>query len=227
MRIVRIAGALVALLLGALSPSAWAATEFAGTLARVIDGDSFRLLFRGIQVKVDLTWIDAPELKQPYGEEAKKALRRFLRGKDIRVEETDRDRYGRITGFVFVEEESINEKMVRKGHAWVHKKNNKHKPPKLSRLETNAQAQQRGLWELPEQDRLPPWEWRETQLAARQANRVEREVPPGAVIGNSSTKTYYLPSCPGYAAVPPANRIVFGTRQQASLARFRAAPGCR
>lgn len=48
--------------------------------------------------------------------------------------------------------------MVRRGAAWVYRKYAKDQ--NLYVLEDEARAAKRGLWRLPEVQRVPPWEWR-------------------------------------------------------------------
>lgn len=56
--------------------------------------------------------------------------------------------------------------MVRRGAAWVYRRYSH--DPALLPLEAEAQAARRGLWALPEAQRVPPWEWR---AAKREGHR--------------------------------------------------------
>jgi endonuclease YncB( thermonuclease family) len=58
--------------------------------------------------------------------------------------------------------------MVRRGAAWVFRRYSD--DPELLRLEDEARAARRGLWALPEAERVPPWDWR----AAERERRRER-----------------------------------------------------
>lgn len=79
------------------------AETLTGQVLGVHDGDTLTLLVAGNQpVKVRLTGIDAPELKQPYGQQAKQALSALAFGKEARVESPGPDKYGRTLGTVFV-----------------------------------------------------------------------------------------------------------------------------
>ena len=68
------------------------------------------------------------------------------------------DRYGRTVGKVYLEDLDINAELVRYGHAWVYRRYAKDKT--LFDLEAEARENQLGLWTLPEEQRIPPWEWR-------------------------------------------------------------------
>ncbi|WP_272874700.1 thermonuclease family protein [Roseomonas haemaphysalidis] len=51
--------------------------------------------------------------------------------------------------------------MVRGGHAWVYRQYMTDRS--LLPLEAEARAARRGLWSLPERERIPPWAWRRQQ----------------------------------------------------------------
>jgi endonuclease YncB( thermonuclease family) len=131
---------------------------YEGKVVAVSDGDTIRVLYKGGQLKVRLAEIDTPEKGQPWGSRARQALSDLVFGKLVRVVEQDRDRYGRIVGRVYLDGTDVNAEMVRSGSAWVYRKYAKDKG--LYRLEMEAKGAKRGLWALPEAQRVPPWEWR-------------------------------------------------------------------
>lgn len=140
------------------------AAEITGKVVGVHDGDTITLLADDrIQVKVRLAGIDAPELKQPFGNASKQELSRLVFGKEVRVEDKGKDRYGRTLGDVFVGVEWANEAQVRNGMAWVYLQYSR--DPKLLEAERQARQGQRGLWR--DKDVAPPWEWRRERAAAR------------------------------------------------------------
>ena len=149
---------LVLLLLAGPLPAA----EYAGRVTSISDGDTLALLvpdgasYR--QVKVRLGEIDTPESRQPYGERAKQTLSDLAFGKPARVVVQDTDKYGRTVGRVYVGNLDVNAEMIGRGAAWVYR--DYAKDPSLYRLENEAKAAKRGLWGLPEAQRMPPWEWR-------------------------------------------------------------------
>lgn len=143
---------------------AWplAAAEYTGRVVGVSDGDTLTLLvpdgtsYR--QVKVRLGEIDTPESKQPYGERAKQALSDLAFNQQARIVVQDTDRYGRTVGRVYVGDLDVNAEMIRQGAAWVYRQYARDQS--LLALEAEAKAAKRGLWSLPESQRMPPWEWR-------------------------------------------------------------------
>ena len=140
--------------------SVFAAT-FTGKVVSIADGDTITVLTDNKQTKVRLAEIDTPEKNQPYGRKAKKALSDFIFGKTVRIEVDTIDRYGRTVGKIFLDNLNINKEMVKAGHAWVYVKYAKDKT--LFELEKSAKENQLGLWALPEEERIPPWQWRKNK----------------------------------------------------------------
>lgn len=133
--------------------------EYNGRVVGVSDGDTLTLLVDGKrQVKVRLAEIDAPEGGQPYGNRSKQELSTLAFNKEARVRVQDTDRYGRTVGRVFVGSVDVSAEMIRRGAAWVFRKYAK--DASLFKLEEEARGDKRGLWSLPESERIPPWEWR-------------------------------------------------------------------
>lgn len=73
---------------------ATAGDEFSGGVARVVDGDTFRITSRREAIR--LWGADAPETDEPGGAEATAALKRLALGKRVHCKQMARDRYGRI-----------------------------------------------------------------------------------------------------------------------------------
>lgn len=135
-----------------------AAGFFEGRVVAVLDGDTVDVLVAGQRQRVRLAGIDTPERGQPWAERSKQALSRRVFGKDVRVNEVDVDRYGRTVGELYADGVCVGCELVREGHAWVYRRFSH--DPVLLELEAEARAARRGLWGLPEAQRVPPWEWR-------------------------------------------------------------------
>jgi len=60
-------------------------------------------LYEGKVVGVSgrLAEIDAPEKRQPYGQRSKQSLSELVYGKQVKMNQQDRDRYGRVVGRVY------------------------------------------------------------------------------------------------------------------------------
>jgi endonuclease YncB( thermonuclease family) len=78
--------------------------DISGKVVAVTDGDTIRILDDSrVQHKIRLTGIDAPEKAQPFGNASRKHLAFMVAGKDVRVETSKSDRYGRVLGKVWVQ----------------------------------------------------------------------------------------------------------------------------
>jgi endonuclease YncB( thermonuclease family) len=78
------------------------------------------------------------------------------------------DAYGRTVALVrrTSDDLDVNREMVRQGHAWVYRRYTQ--DPSLIALEEAARDERRGIWSLPETDRVPPWAWRKQNRRPRQ-----------------------------------------------------------
>lgn len=96
-----------------------------GRVLRVSDGDGLeiRFRFRGTR-RVRLAYVDAPELNQPWGAEARDSLSGLVGGVGGRVEvkALDRDRHGRLIVEVRAGSMDVNATLVEEGHAWAYRK---------------------------------------------------------------------------------------------------------
>jgi len=113
---------LVFCLHGLYGMAAWAAAPITvtGQVSRVTDGDSLWLTLdsSGQPLQLRLLGIDAPEICQPWGEQAKQALAELVLGKQVTVHTQGQDTYGRTLATVFVDTVNINKTLVQEGHAW-------------------------------------------------------------------------------------------------------------
>lgn len=138
--------------------------DFSGTVGRIFDGDSFLVRpAKGRDVDVRMQDIDAPEKSQPYGNTARAALVKLIADRKVFVDVIETDRYGRKIVRVYREPDRLNvaKAMVRDGHVWVYRRTIHDRS--LLELEDVARASHRGLWALPADDRMPPWQYRYLQ----------------------------------------------------------------
>lgn len=140
-----------------LCAQALGATE--GRCIRVSDGDTITIDAGGGKEKVRLIGIDAPELRQEGGPEARQYLAKRILNRRVKVEGETRDRYGRLLGTVYLGEENINLSLVREGHAWDYKAYSA--GPAYTCAEQTARAARRGLWA--QKDAVAPWHYRQAE----------------------------------------------------------------
>ena len=140
----------------ALSFSVCAAT-LEGKVIAIHDGDTLTLLVDRRQVKVRLAEIDAPELNQAFGNRSRQSLGGLCFGKAAVVEQTDKDRFGRVVGKVRCGGIDAIAAQVQKGMAWVYARYAK-PTSHLWFLQNEARRSRGGLWTDPHP--LEPWKWR-------------------------------------------------------------------
>jgi endonuclease YncB( thermonuclease family) len=129
-------------------------------LARVVsvhDGDTLTVLVDNRQVKLRLSDIDAPELKQPFGTRAKQSLSELCYGKVATIDVRGRDRYKRSIAQVTCDGRDANAEQVRRGYAWAYTRYAPAGSP-LHAIQHDAQSAHRGLWTDPSP--VAPWDWR-------------------------------------------------------------------
>lgn len=130
-----------------------------GQVIGITDGDTFTLLTADKQqVKVRVAEIDAPERGQPYANRSRQQLAGLIFQKEVTVHVQVVDRYNRPVGRPRVGATDVTVEMIRSGAAWVYRSYSD--DVELYELEREAKAGHRGLWSLPEYQRVPPWEYR-------------------------------------------------------------------
>lgn len=87
-------------------------------VVRVIDGDTFEL-YNGEIVR--LICIDSPEKGKEGYDEAKNYLSFLILNKEVRLEKdvNDKDIYGRLLRYVYVDDIFVNKEMVEKNYAKI------------------------------------------------------------------------------------------------------------
>nr|WP_240761841.1 thermonuclease family protein [Nitrosococcus wardiae] len=159
--------------------------------------------------------MDTPEKRQPYGTRSRQVLSDLAFKKQARVEVQDVDRYGRTVGRVYVGDIYVNREMIRQGAAWVYRQYLQDRT--LLEVEAEARSAKRGLWSLPEAQRVPPWEWRrqgKKQRASPQLQKSSQTSTCGAKryckqMAHCAEARFYLDSVasPGWMAMGTECRV--------------------
>ena len=91
-----------------------------GTVQRVVDGDSLWLTPArgGAPLQIRLLGIDAPEICQAWGAEARQALLERVADRPLQWRAKGRDKHGRVLATLYAEGRDLNAEMVVEGHAW-------------------------------------------------------------------------------------------------------------
>lgn len=128
----------------------------------VHDGDTLRVRSQSGEVlKVRFACVDAPELKQPLGEESRNYLRSIISkgGNKVKLQPITLDRYGRTVAQLWNSSGLIQSQMVVAGWAYGYEQYKKDCPnwSAIESAQTQAQNEKVGIWKVPQQK---PWDYR-------------------------------------------------------------------
>ncbi|EQA9332429.1 thermonuclease family protein [Campylobacter upsaliensis] len=141
--------------------------ELTGKVSRVIDGDTIELLAKTskenpynhiAKLKIRLYGIDAPELKQAYGKEAKEFLSALVLKQEVNLIIENKDKYDRFVGTLFLKGQDINKEMVKNGYAHAYESFSK----KYLAEQADAKMFKLGLWQ--DEKAVKPSEFRKQQI---------------------------------------------------------------
>jgi endonuclease YncB( thermonuclease family) len=132
---------------------AWIASKS----ARAVDGDTLMI----DTTKIRLRHVDCPELKQPFGPEAKAFTEKLCKGANVQcqvVRDAKKfDRYGRYLAEVRVNGRWLADELVKHGLAAVDPRYTPKDDP-LFDMQDEAKADKRGMWSL--ESVVMPWDYR-------------------------------------------------------------------
>jgi endonuclease YncB( thermonuclease family) len=120
-------------------------------------------------IRIRLNGIDAPERGQPFGNNAKRFVSESVGGQTVRIVTHGEDRYERVIGDIYRDDELINLALVKAGLAWHYVK---YAPDNTALRDAEQQAREMnsGLWSS-SHGAIPPWEWRKMSKAERDEYR--------------------------------------------------------
>lgn len=136
--------------LPAITPGYYKVTE-------VVDGDTIEVDMNGTPEKIRLIGVDTPETKKPnaavqcYGPEASDFTKKALTGKSVRLEadplDDNRDRYGRLLRYVYLQDGSLlEETLIKQGLGFAYTSFPFQKKIQFAQLQDEAQKNKVGLW---------------------------------------------------------------------------------
>lgn len=128
-------------------------------VVKVIDGDTIKVDYKGKSESLRFLLIDTPEMhderfeggSQPFAIDAKDRLEELLKDRKIDVEIgiQERDKYGRLLGYVFVNNINIQEILLKEGLARVaYVYNDKRYLDNYLELQSEAKKSKIGIWSL-------------------------------------------------------------------------------
>lgn len=131
-------------------PSVGARTTFEGVVTGVTDGDTLMVRIGGRQERVRLIGVDAPEKGQGFwGEKATQFTREraFRRTVTLELDVQERDRYGRLLAYVYVNGSMLNEELLREGLAMLFTiPPNVRYADQFVKLQQEARRREVGIW---------------------------------------------------------------------------------
>ncbi|MEA2097514.1 MAG: thermonuclease family protein [Patescibacteria group bacterium] len=127
-------------------------------VVRVIDGDTIIIRINDSPETVRLIGINTPETVDPrkpvecFGIEASNKAKEILSGKFVRLEGDylvgERDKYGRLLGYIFLEDgTNFNKMMIVEGYAYEYSYDLPYKyQSEFKQAEKEAKEMEKGLW---------------------------------------------------------------------------------
>lgn len=116
-------------------------------VTRIIDGDTFETE-KG--EKVRLIGINAPEISDFFGQEARRYLSNLIQDKTVSLQSDiivgDRDRYQRLLRYVILDGVDINKKMISDGYAFAYLKYHFTKSGDYEQAQMRARNTNKGIW---------------------------------------------------------------------------------
>lgn len=189
------------------------------TIERVIDGDTVEIAYNGQKERVRLIGVDTPETVHPtkevqgYGVEASEFTKTQLTGKRVQLEfdVEQRDRYGRLLGYIWLDGVMFNETLIKEGYAQLSTF-----PPNVKYVErfkaaqTEARNAKKGLWGIT--DTTDP-EQPVQAVSAPSTGKIKGN------INSKGEKIYHVPGGQFYDQTDPEEW--FSTIEEAEAAGYR------
>jgi micrococcal nuclease len=165
----------------ALLAAGASASQGATLTARVTDihdGDTISIRVRTKTVAVRLIYIDAPELAQPWGRQARRSLQELVRLEEVRVRTKGKDKYSRTLGEVVRVRDGldVNLEQVRRGMAWAYTRGAAR--PAYDAAELAAHQARIGLWQDARPERPSNFRKKQRERSGRSEGRSAGLVEP-------------------------------------------------
>ena len=146
------------------------AEAIVGRVVSIADGDTMTVLdANNTQHRIRLAGIDAPEKRMPFGQRAKEQLSELVFSKDVNVETSKKDRYGRSVAVIVVDGADANLAMVTAGMAWHYKQYESEQSTTdrqfYASAENQARSRRDGLWR--DDNSTPPWAYRKERRSGQ------------------------------------------------------------
>ncbi|WP_374148876.1 thermonuclease family protein [Priestia megaterium] len=206
----------------------------AATVERVVDGDTLKVkMLNGKRDRVRLLLVDTPETKhpklgvQPFGPEASAYTKKRLEGQEITLEfdVQERDQYGRLLAYVWIDNELYNEELLAKGLARVavFPPNTKY-VDEFKKIQEQARKSEKGIWSIENyaQEKGYNTDAVKNQSSSKQKDTQSAKSCEGKIKGNQNSKIYHVPIGAHYNQT--MNHVIwFCTEKDAQEAGYKKA----
>ncbi|OME59808.1 MULTISPECIES: thermonuclease family protein [Paenibacillus] len=128
-------------------------------VTRVVDGDTMKLTIGGKKETIRLLLVDTPESvnpnipePQPFSLEASDFAKKMLTDKDVQIEldVSERDKYGRLLCYLYIDGKMFNEILLEQGYArvaYVFAPNTKY-VDQFRAIQDKAREREIGIWSI-------------------------------------------------------------------------------
>ncbi|MBA2494283.1 MAG: thermonuclease family protein [Acidobacteria bacterium] len=150
-----------------------------------------------MQYKIRFNGIDAPELKQDFGNKSKQNLSDLIFGKEVTAIFNKKDKYGRFVGKIMINGVDANLEQIKAGLAWHYKKyadeQSETDRKAYADAEIAAKEAKKGFWIMP--NPIPAWDYRTVTKTKQETEKANRKYLVGAkggcyYLNSSGNKTY-------------------------------------
>lgn len=129
------------------------------TVISVVDGDTIKVLIGNKEEKVRFLLVDTPETVsprvgvQPFGKRASNYTKNLLtKGTKVQIEKdvSERDKYGRLLAFVYVNGQMINKLLLEQGLArvaYIYAPNTRY-VDEFREIQDKARNEKKGIWSV-------------------------------------------------------------------------------
>jgi micrococcal nuclease len=158
-------------------------------VTRVIDGDTFEI---ETGEKVRLIGINAPEISDIFGQEAKQYLSSLIENKIVNLEidniSKNRDRYNRLLRYAILEGIDINKKMISDGFAFAYLKYRFSKSIDYEQNQLRASETNKGIWGNSSKGKIISQQMKKekmTYMLQKKESSSSHDLPPKAYVVGS------------------------------------------
>lgn len=203
-------------------------------VTRVVDGDTLKVMFNGKEESLRLIGVDTPESVHPdkskntkEGKIASDFAKKRLAGKSIAIEfdVQERDKYGRLLGYVYHNGEMFNQVLLEKGYARLatFPPNTKYVDD-FVKLEKKAIRDKAGFWKNGFKTNPQIVSPKPKPKPKPSAPSVPKD---GAYIGSINSDKYHKKGCRWEKKIKYANRIGFKDKADARKQGYKPCGTCK